>query len=199
MRRCHSTAVQSVRLNSPASQVLSCGADNSLVATDVDSGLMDMFGEGLRSLYKAAGRGSSGSGSDGAGRLKQALGWHLERGIIQVRGCARGVWRGVRWACTGGVLRVRLGVRPRQAGSAEQRAARSHVDRALPPPVAASCADALTRRAQEPSLLQLLLHTAARDGNAWLLKELLQLFSDRGWQPLFGSLEAPVPKGGSGR
>jgi hypothetical protein len=71
--------VQSVRLNAGCSQVLSCGADHHLVATDVDTSLMDMFAEGFAALQKAAGRSTGG-----CTRLLQALEWHLEQGIVQV-------------------------------------------------------------------------------------------------------------------
>jgi hypothetical protein len=43
--RCHSTPVQSVRFNISAGLVLSCGADNQLVATEVDRTLMEMYAE----------------------------------------------------------------------------------------------------------------------------------------------------------
>lgn len=45
MCRCHTTPVQSVRFNISASLVLSCGADNQLVATEVDRTLMEMYSE----------------------------------------------------------------------------------------------------------------------------------------------------------
>jgi hypothetical protein len=71
--------VQSVRLSAGCSQVLSCGTDHWLVATDIDTGLMDTFAEGFAALQKAAGRSAGGSA-----RLLQALQWHMDRGIVQV-------------------------------------------------------------------------------------------------------------------